>query len=128
MRWFKRARGFFYLAAGTASFGEKKYEQAIVRLESGRRSDSSMERWEVTSWFLGRSYLALDGREQALECLERAYAELTTRSAPKQEGHLTKDQARQMLTTLRDLLKKMGQEERAADVDAELQARRTTGT
>jgi len=124
MRWFKDIMAWVSSARGVANFAKRNYVDAAHWLEVACRLDSRLADWEVHTWILGESYLAMGNPDEALKyCLE-AYEQLSTRTEEEKDGQLDDEMIESLLETLGRLLEKAGQVERSSEIHADLQRRR----
>lgn len=96
-------------------FYKQRYKDTVRLLEKVRKLDSDNEQKELFCSYLGRSYLALERYDDALEMMSLAY-ELFLKKSENMEEEFERQEFKQFLNAYIELLEKVGQTERAQDI------------
>jgi tetratricopeptide (TPR) repeat protein len=99
-------------------FYQQRYKDTVRLLEKVRKLDPDNEQKELFCSYLGRSYLALERYDDALEMMSLAY-ELFRKKGKNMEEEFESQEFKQFLNAYIELLKKVGQTERAQDIARE---------
>lgn len=120
-----RLRASFLYGRALMRFHQKKYNDAVRLFEKVYMLDSQCDRKELELAYLGRCLLALGRYNEALDYLSRAYEPFRNRSKALKSDF----EQREFLDTLNafsEVLRKMGQVDRAQKIDHEAEEYMTT--
>jgi tetratricopeptide (TPR) repeat protein len=112
--------GAYLYGRAVMRFYQKRYEDTARLLEKARKLDPNDERKEFSYSYLGRSYMALERYDDALEIMSLAY-ELFRKRSQSIEDESERSEFIQFIKAFVDLLCKVGQPERAQKVEREVE-------
>ncbi len=107
----------YLIGRAIMGFYQQRYKDTVRLLEKVRKLDPENEKNELFCSYLGRSYLALEQYDDALEMMSRAY-ELFLKKDKDMED-IDRQEFKQYLNAYIDLLEKVDQSERAQDIARE---------
>ncbi len=116
---FPKIRASYLYGQALMQFHQKRYNESARLLEKVCRLDKKNKQRELFFMYLGRSYLALGRNDEALNWLSNAY-EIFKGKFQSSNIDLEIKEYMELLCAFRDVLEKVGHEDRANEVDNDI--------
>ncbi len=124
----KRLRASYRYGNAVACFAKGQFTEVLRCLSDASALDKTLLDNVHYNSLMGRSYVALHRDAEAIAFLLRS-RQLWRQGSPRSSGVLSREETRATLVALRDILRQVGNESEAIDVDHEIKdMKRNWGT